>query len=106
MSVDPLTKHTDRPSQGSRLPVVSEPGSGKWYVNGRTLGDYFPRPALVSAIQQPFTATDYAGRFDVRAQASRAAACPDRPARSVWRSRARWCKWTRRTAGSCVISDC
>ena len=43
------------------------PGSGKWDVNGRTLGDYFPRPALVSAIQQPFTATDTLGRFDVRA---------------------------------------
>jgi small subunit ribosomal protein S9 len=43
------------------------PGSGKWDVNGRTLGDYFPRPTLVSAIQQPFTATDTLGRFDVRA---------------------------------------
>src|SRR5512144_1650104 len=42
------------------------PGSGKWDVNGRTLGDYFPRPALVSAIQQPFTATDTLGRFDVK----------------------------------------
>jgi small subunit ribosomal protein S9 len=44
-----------------------KPGSGKWDVNGRTLGDYFPRPALVSAIQQPFTATDTLGRYDVRA---------------------------------------
>ena len=43
------------------------PGSGKWDVNGRTLGDYFPRPTLVSSIQQPFTATDTLGRFDVRA---------------------------------------
>lgn len=44
------------------------PGSGKWDVNGRTLGDYFPRAALVSAIQQPFTATDTLGRFDVKAR--------------------------------------
>ena len=44
------------------------PGSGKWDVNGRTLGDYFPRPSLVSAIQQPFTATDTLGRFDVQAR--------------------------------------
>ena len=44
------------------------PGSGKWEVNGRTLGDYFPRPALVSAIQQPFTATETLGRYDVRAK--------------------------------------
>jgi small subunit ribosomal protein S9 len=48
--------------------VYLKPGSGKWDVNGRTLGDYFPRPALVSAIQQPFTATDTLGRFDVRAR--------------------------------------
>ena len=47
--------------------VFVVPGSGKWDVNGRTLGDYFPRPALVSAIQQPFTATDTLGRFDVKA---------------------------------------
>src|SRR5205823_14801930 len=47
--------------------VFLRPGSGKWDVNGRTLGDYFPRPTLVSAIQQPFTATDTLGRYDVRA---------------------------------------
>src|SRR6187551_3952157 len=43
------------------------PGSGKWNVNGRTLGDYFPRPTLVSAIQQPFSATDTLGQYDVQA---------------------------------------
>ncbi|HJR67928.1 MAG TPA: 30S ribosomal protein S9 [Gemmatimonadaceae bacterium] len=48
--------------------VYLKPGSGKWDVNGRTLGDYFPRPTLVSSIQQPFTATDTLGRFDVRAR--------------------------------------
>ena len=42
-------------------------GSGKWDVNGRTLGDYFPRSGLVTAIQQPFTATDTLGHFDVQA---------------------------------------
>jgi len=47
--------------------VYLKPGSGKWDVNGRTLGDYFPRPTLVSAIQQAFTATDTLGRYDVRA---------------------------------------
>ena len=47
--------------------VYLKPGSGKWDVNGRTLGDYFPRPALVSAIQQPFTATDSLGTWDVTA---------------------------------------
>jgi small subunit ribosomal protein S9 len=44
-----------------------KPGSGKWDVNGRTLGDYFPRPTLVSAIQQPFTLTDTLGRYDIKA---------------------------------------
>ena len=47
--------------------VYLRPGLGKWDVNGRTLGDYFPRPSHVSAIQQPFTATDTLGRFDVQA---------------------------------------
>ncbi len=47
--------------------VYLQPGSGKWEVNGRTLGDYFPRPALVTAIQQPFTATDTLGTYDVKA---------------------------------------
>ena len=47
--------------------VYLQPGTGKWDVNGRTLGDYFPRPSLVTAIQQPFTATDSLGRFDVKA---------------------------------------
>ena len=47
--------------------VYIKPGSGKWDVNGRTLGDYFPRPSLVTSIQQPFTATDMLGRFDIKA---------------------------------------
>ena len=47
--------------------VYLRPGSGKWDINGRTLGDYFPRPALVSAIQQAFTATDNLGKYDVTA---------------------------------------
>jgi small subunit ribosomal protein S9 len=36
-------------------------------VNGKTLGDYFPRSSIVSHIQQPFVATDTLGAFDVRA---------------------------------------
>jgi len=45
--------------------IYLKPGTGKWTVNGRTLGDYFPRPAHVAAIQQPFAVTDTVGRFDV-----------------------------------------
>ena len=48
--------------------VYLTPGSGKWSINGRTLGDYFPRPSLVSHIQQPFVATDTLGAFDVKAR--------------------------------------
>jgi len=47
--------------------VYLKPGSGKWEVNGRTLGDYFPRSSLVQLIQQPFTVTDTLGAFDVKA---------------------------------------
>jgi small subunit ribosomal protein S9 len=47
--------------------VYLTPGTGKWDVNGRTLGDYFPRPSLVQHIQQSFTTTDTLGAFDVRA---------------------------------------
>ena len=46
--------------------VYLTPGSGKWDVNGRTLGDYFPRRSLVQHIQQPFTATGTLGAFDVK----------------------------------------
>jgi len=46
--------------------VYLTPGSGKWDVNGRTLGDYFPRRSLVQHIQQPFTATSTLGAFDVK----------------------------------------
>jgi small subunit ribosomal protein S9 len=48
--------------------VYLTPGSGKWSVNGRTLGDYFPRQSLVQHIQQPFQVTDTLGAFDVKAR--------------------------------------
>jgi small subunit ribosomal protein S9 len=47
--------------------VYLTPGSGKWEINGRQLGDYFPRPALVTSIQLPFTSTDNLGKWDVKA---------------------------------------
>jgi small subunit ribosomal protein S9 len=59
--------HTIGRRKESVCRLYFKPGSGKWDVNGRTLGDYFPRPTLVSAIQQPFTVTDTLGRYDVRA---------------------------------------
>lgn len=47
--------------------VYLTPGTGKWSVNGRALGEYFPRPTLVSSIQLPFSATEQLGKFDVKA---------------------------------------
>lgn len=47
--------------------VYLTPGTGKWDINGRTLGDYFPRPSLVQHIQQSFSATDTLGAYDVTA---------------------------------------
>jgi small subunit ribosomal protein S9 len=64
---DTQTTHTVGRRKEAVCRVYIKAGSGKWDVNGRTLGDYFPRPALVSAIQQPFTATDSLGRYDVKA---------------------------------------
>jgi small subunit ribosomal protein S9 len=64
---DESTVHTIGRRKESVCRLYIRPGSGKWDVNGRTLGDYFPRPTLVSAIQQPFTATDSLGRYDVKA---------------------------------------
>ena len=48
--------------------VYLVPGSGKWSINGRTLGDYFPRQSLVSHIQQSFQVTATLGAFDVKAR--------------------------------------
>jgi len=50
--------------------VYLVPGTGKWDINGRTIGDYFPRPSLVQHIQQAFLATDTLGAFDVKARVS------------------------------------
>jgi small subunit ribosomal protein S9 len=59
--------HTIGRRKESVCRVYLRAGSGKWDVNGKTLGDYFPRATLVSAIQQPFTATDTLGKYDVKA---------------------------------------
>lgn len=64
------TTHTVGRRKEAVCRVYLKAGSGKWDINGRTLGDYFPRPSLVSAVQQPFTATDTLGQFDVKAHIS------------------------------------
>ncbi len=42
-----------------------EPGSGTWKVNGRRLDEYFPRHSHQQHVQEPLTATELQGRFDV-----------------------------------------
>jgi small subunit ribosomal protein S9 len=63
----PMRFHAVGRRKTSIARVYLRPGSGKWEVNGRTLGDYFPRGSLVQLIQQPFTVTDTLGAFDVKA---------------------------------------
>jgi len=46
--------------------VWLRPGSGEWKVNGRGLGDYFPRHSLQQHIQEPLAATNLQGRFDIQ----------------------------------------
>ena len=64
---DTQTTHTIGRRKEAVCRVYVKAGSGKWDVNGRTLGDYFPRPSHVTSIQQAFVATDTLGRYDVKA---------------------------------------
>jgi small subunit ribosomal protein S9 len=48
--------------------VILRPGSGAYTINGKTLGDYFPRPALGRNIRQPLEAVGYEDRMDVVAR--------------------------------------
>ena len=50
--------------------VWLKPGSGKIVVNTRTLETYFARPVLRMMIQQPFTASNRQGQYDVNCQVS------------------------------------
>ncbi|MBR4927263.1 MAG: 30S ribosomal protein S9 [Alphaproteobacteria bacterium] len=46
--------------------VIIKMGKGNIVVNGRSLEDYFPRPALRMIINQPFALTAREGQFDVQ----------------------------------------
>ena len=48
--------------------VILRPGDGSWWVNGRSLDEYFPRPALRSIAAAPLRVAGVDGRFDVRAR--------------------------------------
>ena len=50
--------------------VLLRPGRGEWRVNGRSLDDYFPREAHRLRVEEPFSATETEGRFDVQVRVS------------------------------------
>ena len=46
--------------------VLLRPGAGRWSINGRTLEDYFPRPAHRARIEEPLEVAESEGGFDVQ----------------------------------------
>ena len=48
--------------------VILRPGGGAWWINGRTLDEYFPRAALRTVASIPLRTAGVEGRFDVRAR--------------------------------------
>jgi small subunit ribosomal protein S9 len=48
--------------------VILRPGEGAWWINGRTLEEYFPRPTQRTTASAPLRVAGVEGRFDVRAR--------------------------------------
>jgi small subunit ribosomal protein S9 len=48
--------------------VILRPGDGTWWVNGRTLDEYFPRATQRTLAAAPLRVAGVEGRFDVRAR--------------------------------------
>ena len=46
--------------------VMLKPGDGSWWINGRTLDDYFPRFVHRSQVVAPLKVAEADGRYDVR----------------------------------------
>ncbi len=46
--------------------VILRPGSGGWSINGRSLDEYFPRPAHRIRIEDPLRVAESEGTFDVQ----------------------------------------
>ena len=46
--------------------VILKPGDGSWWINGRTLDDYFPRFVHRSQVVAPLKVAEADGRYDVR----------------------------------------
>ena len=48
--------------------VILKPGDGSWWINGRTLDDYFPRFIHRSQVAAPLRVAGVEGKFDLRAR--------------------------------------
>ncbi len=48
--------------------VILRPGDGTWWINGRTLDEYFPRASQRTIASAPLRTAGLEGRFDVRAR--------------------------------------
>jgi small subunit ribosomal protein S9 len=48
--------------------VILRPGDGSTWINGRTLEEYFPRPALRTTATALLRIAGLEGRFDIRAR--------------------------------------
>jgi small subunit ribosomal protein S9 len=46
--------------------VILRPGDGSWWINGRTLEDYFPRLIHRTQVLAPLRVAEVEGTFDVR----------------------------------------
>ena len=46
--------------------VILRPGDGSWWVNGKTLEEYFPRASQRMVATAPLRVAEAEGRFDVR----------------------------------------
>jgi small subunit ribosomal protein S9 len=46
--------------------VILKPGDGSWWINGRTLEDYFPRVVHRSQVVAPLKVAEAEGTYDVR----------------------------------------
>lgn len=53
--------------KAARARVRMKPGTGQITVNGRPANEYLAREVLLMVATQPFSVTDTAGKFDVRA---------------------------------------
>ena len=46
--------------------VYLRPGRGEWTINGRSLGEYFPRNSHQQHASEPLEATENAGTYDIK----------------------------------------